>query len=411
MPTTLTRKQLYDLVWSDAMRTVAPRLGISDVGLKKICAKAGIPVPGRGHWAKREAGKKTVQAALPPRPPGMDDEVYVGGRRPWYRVPTEAEILGPLPDPPSFPEPIESVRERARKLVGHVPVPRLTDRWHPAVRQLLEKDERRREKHRESRFAFSWYAPVFDAPIEQRRLRLLNAIFLALAKAGGTGWTRGDKAEEIGIRVHQAGVGLALTAIQPPARRHEKPSGAPAKPTGLRLAIPTCAGNESARWEDEPGARLETQLEAIVVEILVAAEVAHRESRMRDFEWRVARKAALEEEARRRKIEEERRARELAAQRERERTERLLAQAEALRQAQEIRAYVEAVREAVGTSGSVTTKAMEGWAAWALAHADRIDPVINRAFLRLQESAVEEPSNPEGVGDLLDVAPAPTTVT
>jgi hypothetical protein len=48
----LSRKALYDLVWSEPIKTLAARFGISDVGLKKTCARAAIPTPERGFSAK-----------------------------------------------------------------------------------------------------------------------------------------------------------------------------------------------------------------------------------------------------------------------------------------------------------------------------------------------------------------------
>lgn len=74
----LSRKALYDLVWSEPMKTLSARFGISDVALKKTCARAGIPIPDRGYWAKKDAGKDTFQAAFSTRPPGIDDEVSIG---------------------------------------------------------------------------------------------------------------------------------------------------------------------------------------------------------------------------------------------------------------------------------------------------------------------------------------------
>ena len=74
----LTRKALYDLVWSEPMKTLSARFEISDVALKKTCARAGLPTPERGYWAKKDAGKETFQAAFPSRPPGMDDEIEIG---------------------------------------------------------------------------------------------------------------------------------------------------------------------------------------------------------------------------------------------------------------------------------------------------------------------------------------------
>src|SRR5262245_50789361 len=48
-----SRKELYDLVWSQPMRTLAMGVGISDVALAKHCKKLNVPVPSRGYWARR----------------------------------------------------------------------------------------------------------------------------------------------------------------------------------------------------------------------------------------------------------------------------------------------------------------------------------------------------------------------
>ena len=54
------RAQLYDEVWAEPVRTVAKRYGISDVALAKICRRLSVPVPGRGYWAEKEAGKSPL---------------------------------------------------------------------------------------------------------------------------------------------------------------------------------------------------------------------------------------------------------------------------------------------------------------------------------------------------------------
>lgn len=63
--------------------TLSAPFGITDVALKKTCARAGIPTPERGYWAKKEAGKEKFQAAFSLRPPGMSDdlEIGAGGRK------------------------------------------------------------------------------------------------------------------------------------------------------------------------------------------------------------------------------------------------------------------------------------------------------------------------------------------
>ena len=54
---------------------------------------------------------------------------------------------------------------------------------------------------------------------------------------------------------------------------------------------------------------------------------------------------------------------------------RLLARAKALREAQEIRAYVSAVRDRQATLDDPLSEAdFQYWASWALSQADRIEP-------------------------------------
>jgi hypothetical protein len=60
----ITREELYVRVWSEPIRTVAAKFGISDVGLAKACRRANIPVPERGYWAKVAAGQKTLWPPL-----------------------------------------------------------------------------------------------------------------------------------------------------------------------------------------------------------------------------------------------------------------------------------------------------------------------------------------------------------
>ena len=50
------RRELYEQAWSEPMTKLAKRYGISDVGLRKVCAKLKVPVPERGYWAKVRTG-------------------------------------------------------------------------------------------------------------------------------------------------------------------------------------------------------------------------------------------------------------------------------------------------------------------------------------------------------------------
>ncbi|MFD9897495.1 hypothetical protein [Mesorhizobium sp. NPDC059025] len=60
-----TREEIYNLVWSTPISQVAGRFGLSDNGFAKICRKHEIPLPGRGYWAKIEAGHSVSKPVLP----------------------------------------------------------------------------------------------------------------------------------------------------------------------------------------------------------------------------------------------------------------------------------------------------------------------------------------------------------
>lgn len=62
---TITRKELYDLVWSTPMTTLAKKYLISDSGIRKKCKKMNIPMPKAGHWEKLRAGKNALVEILP----------------------------------------------------------------------------------------------------------------------------------------------------------------------------------------------------------------------------------------------------------------------------------------------------------------------------------------------------------
>jgi len=72
----VARSELYALVWAEPMGRIAERFGISDVGLRKICDRADIPVPRAGYWMKVAHGKRVGRRpTLRPRLQGEDDIV------------------------------------------------------------------------------------------------------------------------------------------------------------------------------------------------------------------------------------------------------------------------------------------------------------------------------------------------
>jgi hypothetical protein len=70
----LTRKHLFEKVWEKPLREVAKELGLSDVGLAKLCRRSAIPLPGQGYWLISEKRRaRVVQPLLRPAPQGQPD--------------------------------------------------------------------------------------------------------------------------------------------------------------------------------------------------------------------------------------------------------------------------------------------------------------------------------------------------
>ena len=73
-PLMLSREDLYELAWSKPISQLAKDFGISDVALAKRCRRLSVPLPGRGYWARLDAGQTPCRPKLPKREPQWHDK-------------------------------------------------------------------------------------------------------------------------------------------------------------------------------------------------------------------------------------------------------------------------------------------------------------------------------------------------
>ncbi len=114
----LRRSELYQRVWEAPMVKLAAELGLSGVGLAKLCRRCGIPVPGRGYWAKRQAGHPVSSQALPH--PEHDPTIPFYARSREERSapkPAEVQEVAPRPALPGGPVVMAEALDRPHKLV------------------------------------------------------------------------------------------------------------------------------------------------------------------------------------------------------------------------------------------------------------------------------------------------------
>lgn len=68
----LTRKELYDLVWSTTLSKLTKEFAYSNEGIKKICKQFEIPMPDGSYWSKLKFNKKFKKDKLNPIFGGVD---------------------------------------------------------------------------------------------------------------------------------------------------------------------------------------------------------------------------------------------------------------------------------------------------------------------------------------------------
>jgi hypothetical protein len=367
-----TRSQLYDLVWSQPIRLIAADLGFSNVALAKHCKKLNVPVPGRGYWARKAAGRPINRVSLPLRFPGASDRT---GRDAYHsyslnRAEEYAEMI--IPPEPFFDEELSALRQRVTKLVGKIRHFRDFQLSHQLVAKLLEHDEERRADYKRS--PISLYAPKYDDGVERRRLLIINTLFLTARRLGCRASMSTSRYlqnygsdGQLGLQIGESYVGFT---IEPLKSKH----GDRRERLVMAFSRPEIADAKS-QWSDVDG-RLESRLTEIVVEMLVSAEVAYRRSLVTKRQWLIDRKAESQAELVRRRIQVEQEAGERQERLARERVGRLLTQAKMIERADRIRAYATAIVSRADRI-SASAEQVARWAAWARQEADRIDPSLN----------------------------------
>lgn len=380
----MTREELYEQVWSQPMRTLAASMGISDVALAKRCRTANVPVPPRGWWARKEAGKPVKIEPLPPLPFAMANYFPALDQASIQRK-TEDAVGGidpELPDPPIFRD-LGQVQAEIRAAVRPIKIPSALTTPHPIVARLLKQDAERKPASGPTDYFSTYNGRKFATPAQQRRLRILSCILAELARLGCKASGSTHAGERFSVKVGGVWSYILLRVEGEPGgylhgdRRPLKR----AEPERLRFDIVDHDERTPPKrsWREEK-APLEQQATEIIQGLLLQVEEDSRKWALLHHKWlredheRRLKEARLSAE----KAEADRIARETAAAA--ARIAALVSGADALEQAARIRRYVAAVRSSYSGCQTVPEE-LDRWAAWALAEADGIDPIMSRRFV------------------------------
>ncbi|UWE16613.1 hypothetical protein [Herbaspirillum huttiense] len=371
------RETLYEEVWSEPVTLVAPRYGLSDVGLAKICRKLGIPLPSRGYWAKIKAGRIMSRAALPKlkgSPPPMVAPKKLSPER----------IAAQQASKKAAKEAKEKVAEIVTSVESELP----QSLSHPLV---LAAKKRLSQKS-------GWgESGVRSAPKEvlnlsvtegtlERALLLTEALFAAIGKLGFD--ARIDSTNDrtlLESKEHRVSLEFALkesvkrsihevTAAEEMARqryalkvrtqpnlRSLHVSYYDYTPTGiLTLEVGRWP---SKTWKDTPRTSLEERIPDLAAGIVLIAQRTHQhEQELRERQ--------VEQQRAREKYELIKKRREAEATRLKE----VEAQANSWERAEKLRAFSDAFEKRAMQSGELTPEQLD-WLAWVRAKADGLDPL------------------------------------
>lgn len=340
----LTRQQLFDLVWQRPIRALATEFGISDVGLRNLCRRVGVPVPERGYWARLRFGESSKRPHLPPTPAGQSDQVIIEPSRPGRR-----ELEENLP--PDIAAQVEAERNAKEPItVPKSPSPHaIVAGWKVPLRSGANSAK--------------------QTPAESRRQHIATVLFREVEKRGGKVSAKDPYHFEFTLLGEKLDVlfeeRTKMHTIPPDPRSSWSYERREWVPTGfLRFRIENYLDVPVRReWNETEGKPLEVRLREVIVALSIAA-AAERQRRLR-----------FEEENRRRHLAEIQRW-EFEEQRRKEesRIKELIKGADSWAQANRIREYVTAAENA-GVGAGADSAELQEWVTWARAVAQRLDPL------------------------------------
>lgn len=372
------RETIYAEVWKEPVNAVAKRYGVSDVALRKICEKLGVPVPPLGYWAKLAAGQTPIVAKLPTNHKGPTRHV----RKQWddpeasERDSRIAAILEEDP-PPSLPPPV---------LKGSV-----AD-CHPAVRRTARQLKHQKYNGRGLLHAQGQDVLPMSVSVgnRDRALLVLDALIETAFKAGA----KLEVPEKAGLMLRLRGE-LFRLCMREASERSERdltreelakkkqgklfyiPDRYSFTPTGkLRLEV-----REDDRYSPllsvtDGATAIETRLESVVPTLIHhAAEIRVRRE-MRDEEhqrWQAAQKRREALEARR--------------DEEFERLKQIEKWVADWKRAADLRAFAAALESALQPDQSPTVEV-----SWIRNAADWLDPLVDK---RWPDVDIDEPDEAE----------------
>lgn len=362
---TLTRQELYDLVWKESLTSLTKKYAFTYDGLKNLCKNNNIPIPQNGYWSKLKYNKPLIIEKLPVISGEQSIELIIRDKDSTISYDQspftilckqiESDSKAPLNVPDKLVKPdilIQNTKE-------------------------LHKKRKNEPYYRDEK---TDTIGIYVDEINYNRALLIMDTFIKLLRYRGHTFRRDRNNWGPRIVVKDVEFHFHLREVQkriPP----EKPYGSSTfVPTGV-LLIKIGESYKAIEWKDG-NVKLEKQLVKIVakLELLADKELLWRE------ECRIHAIRRAEEEIIR-KDYEARKEKELA------KTKRLFSDAEKYNKATIYRNFIKATEQKAIIENNLTDE-LKDWIKWANEKADWFDPTIRKKDELLNDNDSNEILNP-----------------
>lgn len=344
----LTRKELYNIVWSIPISKLTLQYAISIDGLKKLCKQFDIPIPVGGYWMKLKHNK-------PVKKPKFND-IFGGVGKIILTIRKEGNPINVDQTP-------LTIRTKEIESDPNAPLIVPDKITKPDILTLQTKDywkNRKNENFKRDDNLITYPIRVEDNN-KERALRFMDTFTKLIRHRGHTMskeyWYKGVLIDGIFIEIDLREASRRVPA-KPPY------SGTMLEPIGeFIFKVGRYSGDRE--WRDGK-VKLEGMLARIVAKIELLAQT--------EKEWE-----ERAEISRLKREEEEKRKAEIKKRRDEEveKFNRLVKLSEQYDKTRMIRQYIEAVIQKAINTNNLTPEKQE-WINWANDKADWIDPLINK---------------------------------
>ncbi|SHH07340.1 hypothetical protein SAMN05443549_11519 [Flavobacterium fluvii] len=344
----LTRKELYDIVWSTTLSKLTHQYAYTNDGIKKLCKQFEIPMPDGSYWSKLKFNKKYKKEKLNPIFGGVDKIIL-----------TIREEGNPI----NVDQTPLTIRTKEIENDPNAPLIVPDEIKKPDILTIQTK------QYWQGKISFTSYRNdnriIYPIRVEknnrERGLRFMDA-FTKLIRYRGH--TISKQYDDTGVLIDGIFIEIDLREASKRVPAKHPYSGTELVPIG-EFIFKIGKYYPEREWRDGK-VKIEMLLAKIVAKIEIEAQI--------EKEWKEkSRIANLKRE------EEEKRQAEIKKRRDEEvvKFNKLVALSEQYSKTLLIRQYIEAIKQNAIDTNSLTSEKQE-WINWAIDKADWLDPLINK---------------------------------